>query len=552
MQNKTWWKEAVVYQIYPRSFMDSNGDGIGDLAGIASRLDYLKWLGVDILWLSPVYKSPNDDMGYDISDYQDIMDEFGTMADFDNLLEQAHKRGIRIILDLVVNHTSDEHAWFIESRSSKDSSKRDWYIWLPPKGGKEPNNWKSVFGGPAWQFDKRSGEYYLHNFSKKQPDLNWRNAEVKKAVFDMMRWWCEKGIDGFRMDVINFLLKEPGFPDVPGDSAQGPFAQLKGGYIMNRPGMHELLAEMNREVLSKYDIMSVGECHCIDAHSGLAYVAYHRKELDMTFQFDIMSAGRDLALLKKRVKEWYDTFKGKAWNTITLANHDTCRLVSSFGNDTTWRKESARLLATFLLTAPATPYFLQGDEIGMTDVRFDSIDDYRDIQTLNRYNERIARGEAPAQALEKEARKSRDNSRTPMQWDDSTNAGFTSGHPWLNINPNYKKINVAESQSDPNSIANYYRNCMAFRKKHPALIYGDYIPLDNEHPQVYAYRRSDDKEDYLIIMNWSDSECRYPLCSVYDAKKLKTLLCSYENYVDDFAEKEMNLRAWEARLCARA
>jgi oligo-1,6-glucosidase len=548
--SRKWWKEAVVYQVYPRSFMDSNGDGVGDIVGIISKLDYLKWLGVDVLWLSPIYKSPNDDNGYDISDYRDIMTEFGTMADFDRLLKQAHRRGIKIILDLVVNHTSDEHPWFVESRSSKKNPKRDWYVWRTPrKGGKEPNNWASGFAKSAWELDKNTGEYYLHIFSKKQPDLNWHNPKVKNAVFDMMRWWLDKGIDGFRMDVINGLIKARGFPDV-----KGPNGKPVKGYasdsklLLNQPGMHELLNEMNRRVLSKYDILTVGECHGTDPSNGPAYVETRRKELDMMFQFNILYCRNDFVRFKKMIGEWYAALKGRGWNTITLGNHDTPRMVTIFGNDKRYRVESAKLLATFLLTVPGTPFFLQGDEIGMTNVCFPSIDYYRDIEMLHRYNMRIEKGMKPKKILDELRPFCRDNARTPMQWDGSKHAGFSKGTPWINVNPNFASINVKRAMADKNSVLNYYRTLLALRKKHTDIIYGDYRALADDDPHVYAFLREGKKARYLVALNFSDKAHQFQL-PVSLRKKPRTLLaCSHATPKEKASDTMLKLGSWESQI----
>jgi oligo-1,6-glucosidase len=444
-RRKAWWKEAVVYQIYPRSFMDSNGDGIGDLQGILSKLDYLKELGIDVIWLSPVYQSPNDDNGYDISDYRAIQKEFGTMEDFDRLLQEAHARGIKIMLDLVVNHTSDEHPWFVESRSSKDNDKRDFYFWRPGKDGKEPNNWLSCFSGSAWEYDATTDEYYLHIFSKKQPDLNWDNPRVRKEVYDMMKWWLDKGIDGFRMDVINFISKVDGLPSVEGDGYQ-----WGGAYFMNGPRIHEYLQEMNREVLSHYDLITVGETPGVTPEQAILYTAEDRKELQMVFQFEHMELDSGpnvkwdlkpwrLHDLKVTMSKWQTALDGKGWNSLYLNNHDQPRMVSRFGDDGKYRVESAKMLATFLHMMQGTPYIYQGEEIGMTNVRFSSIDEYRDIETLNMYREYRERGVPVESIMESIYAKGRDNARTPMQWNDSENAGFTTGKPWIAVNPNYHK-----------------------------------------------------------------------------------------------------------------
>ena len=462
--NTPWWKESVVYQIYPRSFYDSNGDGIGDLRGIIAKLDYLKELGVDVVWLSPVYQSPNDDNGYDISDYQAIMDEFGTMADWEEMLAGMHARGIRLIMDLVVNHTSDEHAWFVESRSSVDSPRRDYYIWRPgrPDGG-APNNWGSFFSGSAWQRDEATGEYYLHLFSTKQPDLNWENPAVRADIYAMMDWWLQKGIDGFRMDVINMISKVPGLPDVPAPAGEsGP--QFGGQYFINGPRLLEFLGEMKREVLDRYDIFTVGETPLVTTEHGIQLTHAEHGPLNMLFQFEHMEvdseigAGKwtrrrfDLRDLKQVITRWQKDLEGQGWNSLYLANHDQPRTVSRFGDDGRYRVESAKLLATFLHMLQGTPYIYQGEEIGMTNVSFASIEDYRDLETLNMYREAVGRGADPQEVLGFIHARGRDNARTPMQWDASPSAGFSSGRPWLAVNPNYPAINVAADRAAADSI----------------------------------------------------------------------------------------------------
>ncbi|MEI6970766.1 MAG: alpha-glucosidase [bacterium] len=540
---RSWWKEAVVYQIYPRSYADSNGDGIGDIPGIIAKLDYLSWLGVDVLWLSPIYRSPNDDNGYDISGYQDIMGEFGTMADFDRLLTEAHKRGLKIIMDLVVNHTSDEHPWFVESRSSKSSPKRDWYIWRQPhSGGKPPNNWLSHFSGSAWELDAASGEYYLHLFSRKQPDLNWENPAVRKAVYDMMHWWYRKGIDGFRMDVINMIAKASGLPDAPVPPGPNPPEFVPGPYC-NNPGIHDLLKEMNREVLRHYDAMTVGEIHGVNAVTGLEYVAYDSAELKGLFQFNIMYEGKDQPRLRQLVNEWYQAFKGRGWNSITLNNHDSPREVSKFGDDGPWRVESAKLIATFLLTAPGIPYLYQGEEIGMTNVSFDSIDDYRDIEMLNRYRDRIAR-ESADKILAELRQGCRDNARTPMQWTAGPGAGFSTGTPWMKVNPNHSAINVEAAKEDQNSVLWHYKNLLAFRKANPELVYGDYCQVGDTEGPVYAYERSGEKSSYLVILNWSAQPVDYVLPDRF-AKGYSCVIASYPTAKPQ-ASKRLVLRPWDA------
>jgi oligo-1,6-glucosidase len=555
--SKQWWKEAVVYQIYPRSFKDSNGDGIGDIPGIISKLDYLKDLGIDVIWLSPVYKSPNDDNGYDISDYRDIMDEFGTMADWEKLLEEVHKRGMKLIMDLVVNHSSDEHPWFIESRKSKDNPYRDYYIWRPGKDGKEPNNWESVFGGSAWEYDEATGEYYLHLFSKKQPDLNWENPKLRQEIYDMMKFWLDKGIDGFRMDVINFISKVPELPDAP--NPEGKKYVSGAQYFINGPRIHEFLQEMNQEVLSKYDIMTVGEMPGVTVEEAQLYTGEDRNELNMVFQFehvglDSGSGGkwdlRPLKLkdLKENMTKWQKGLEGIGWNSLYLNNHDQPRMVSRFGNDQEYRVESAKMLATFLHMLQGTPFIYQGEEIGMTNVRFESIDDYKDIETLNMYREKVMeQGEDTKKVMESIYAKGRDNARTPFQWDDSENAGFTAGTPWIKVNPNYKEINAKQAIEDPNSIYHYYRKLIQLRKQQPIIVYGTYDLILPEHEQIYAYTRTYHNEKLLVILNFSDQQpvFEWPKDLSFSYKEL--LISNYQ--VDGDEEIDfIKLKPYEARV----
>jgi oligo-1,6-glucosidase len=555
--SKQWWKEAVVYQIYPRSFKDSNGDGIGDIPGIISKLDYLKDLGIDVIWLSPVYKSPNDDNGYDISDYRDIMDEFGTMADWEKLLEEVHKRGMKLIMDLVVNHSSDEHPWFIESRKSKDNPYRDYYIWRPGKDGKEPNNWESVFGGSAWEYDEATGEYYLHLFSKKQPDLNWENPKLRQEIYDMMKFWLDKGIDGFRMDVINFISKVPELPDAP--NPEGKKYVSGAQYFINGPRIHEFLQEMNQEVLSKYDIMTVGEMPGVTVEEAQLYTGEDRNELNMVFQFEHVGLDsgpggkwdlRPLKLkdLKENMTKWQKGLEGIGWNSLYLNNHDQPRMVSRFGNDQEYRVESAKMLATFLHMLQGTPFIYQGEEIGMTNVRFESIDDYKDIETLNMYREKVMeQGEDTKKVMESIYAKGRDNARTPFQWDDSENAGFTAGTPWIKVNPNYKEINAKQAIEDPNSIYHYYRKLIQLRKQQPIIVYGTYDLILPEHEQIYAYTRTYHNEKLLVILNFSDQQpvFEWPKDLSFSYKEL--LISNYQ--VDGDEEIDfIKLKPYEARV----
>ncbi|MCH8552488.1 MAG: alpha-glucosidase [Natronospirillum sp.] len=513
-----WWKEGIVYQIYPRSFLDTNGDGIGDLPGIISKLDYLQQLGVTIVWLNPIYASPNDDNGYDISDYHSIMAEFGTMDDFKTLLAGLHERGIRLIMDLVVNHTSDEHAWFVESRSSRDNPYRDFYVWRDGRdtehGELPPNNWRSFFSGPTWEKDEATGQYYLHLFSRKQPDLNWEHPPVREAVYDMMNRWFDLGIDGFRMDVINLISKVPGLPSVP-NTAAGELA-WGADYFVNGPRLHEFLREMNEKTLQGRDVMTVGECVAVDVEEGRKMVGKDRGELDMVFQMEHMDLDSgpngkwDIRYpwsrveLKEILQRWTDGLHGDGWNSQFWTNHDQPRTVSRFGNDSPqWREKSGLALAALPLALPGTPYIYQGEEIGMTNVAF-PIDDYRDLETLNWYREETQRGRDPAELMPAIHHKSRDNARTPMHWDDSPQAGFTTGEPWLRVNPAYPQINVAEAMRRKDSMWHGYRALITLRRQNPGLAYARLEWLWPDHEALVAFRSQHDKEAWLVLINLSD------------------------------------------------
>lgn len=517
---KTWWKESVVYQIYPRSFCDSNGDGIGDIRGIISKLDYLKRLGVDIIWISPIYKSPNDDNGYDISDYQDIMDDFGTMEDFDELLQEAHKRNLRIIMDLVVNHTSDEHAWFTQSRESKDNPYRDYYIWREGKDGNPPNNWGSWFGGPAWEYDEKTDMYYMHIFSKKQPDLNWENEKVRREVYDMMLWWLDKGVDGFRMDVISLISKVQEMPD--GEVRKGEYGDLEP-YCAHGPRVHEYLREMNREVLSKYDIMTVGEAACVTLEEAKKYAGAGRGELDTVFQFEHMEltygangkwndAPVKLTELKAVFDKWERGLEGIAWNTLFWSNHDQPRAVSRFGNEGRYWELSAKMLATCLHMMKGTPYIYQGEEIGMLNAGFQELSDYRDVESINAYHDLVEKQGVPHEKMMEYLRKSsRDNARTPMQWDDTEHAGFTTGEPWIAVNPNYKYINAKVQMNDAASIYNYYQKLIELRHENELIVYGDFELLLPESEEIFTYRRTLGEEELLVLCNFTDRQQDIPM-----------------------------------------
>ena len=534
---KRWWHSSVVYQIYPRSFNDSNGDGIGDLKGIIEKLDYLKELGIDVIWLSPVYKSPNDDNGYDISDYYDIMDEFGTMEDMDNLLKEAKNRGIKIVMDLVVNHTSDEHKWFIEAKKSKDNEYRDYYIWRDPVDGKEPNGLESCFSGSAWEYDETTKQYYLHLFSKKQPDLNWENEKVRKAVYEMMNYWVDKGIGGFRMDVIDLIGK------VPDKMITG-----------NGPKLHEYLQEMNREALAGNDLLTVGETWGATPEIAKLYSNPARKELSMVFQFEHIGLDQiegkekwdvkplELLELKKVLSKWQTALGEEGWNSLFWNNHDLPRIVSRWGNDKEYRVESAKMLGTLLHGMKGTPYIYQGEELGMTNIRLENIEDYNDIESINMYKDRIKKGYSHEEIMNSIYKKGRDNGRTPMQWDDSENAGFTTGKPWLSINENYKEINAKKSLEDKNSVFYHYKKLIEIRKSNETIIYGDYKLLCEDDKNIFAYTRELNGDKILVVCNFYEKEVEFK----YD-KEFKNAEILLSNYNDSsLAIDKLKLRPYEA------
>ena len=552
-ETKAWWKESVVYQIYPRSFADSNGDGIGDLNGITEHLPYLQKLGIDVIWLSPVYSSPNDDNGYDISDYRNIMTDFGTMEDFDRMLARAHELGIKIVMDLVVNHSSDEHAWFVESRKSKDNPYRDYYIWKDPKDGKEPTNWQSCFSGSAWQFDETTGQYYLHCFSKKQPDLNWENPKVRDEVFDMMNWWCGvKGIDGFRMDVISMISKDQAYPD--GEVTDGLYGDMSP-YVCNGPRVHEFLQEMNQRVLSKHDIMTVGEAAGVTIDEAEKYANNEGTELNMVFQFEHVDVKGEPVIgkwstghpalkdLRTILNKWQTQLEGKAWNSLYWDNHDQPRAVSRFGNDSEqYRVISAKMVATCLHMMKGTPYVYQGEEIGMTNTHFASIDDCRDIEEINAYNQYVVDHKmiSAEKMLECFDTVGRDNARTPVQWNDSENAGFTTGTPWIPVNPNYKTINYEAALADPNSVFYYYQKLIKLRHETPIIVYGIFKPLLEESETIYAYTRELDGQTLTVACNWTAEE---QACDLFDnAEGATELISNYEEH------KAGVLQPYEARV----
>jgi oligo-1,6-glucosidase len=532
--NRKWWKEAVVYQIYPRSFKDTNGDGIGDLKGITEKLDYVKSLGVDVIWLNPIFSSPNDDNGYDVSDYSNIMTDFGTMADFDEMLKAAHDRKLKIVLDLVANHSSDEHKWFQESRKSRDNPYRDYYHWWNEEKGK-PNKRVSFFdvNGDAWKYDETTKSYYLHYFSQKQPDLNWENPKVRQEMYSMLKFWFDKGVDGFRMDVIPFISKDTTFPPIPPE-----YKDDYGAFYSHGPHRHEYLQEMNAEVLSKYDIMTVGEAG-VPAAEAHDYVDDDRKELNMFYHYEgvnlgylpnskkmIDPKGWKLTDFKKVYTKWDGVFADKGWGTIYLGNHDQPRMLTRWGNDSPeFRDISSKMLSTFLLTMRSTPYYYFGDELGMNNVKFDKIEDYKDIESINWYKGIQKEGGDLKAFLESQKIAARDNGRTPFQWDNTANGGFTTGTPWLKVNPNYTEINVAAEEAKPESPLNYFRKLTALRKKELTLVYGKYALLDADNESVYAYTRELNGRKLLILLNFKEKEATAN--TGLDLSKAKVLLGNY-------------------------
>ena len=534
---RKWWHSSVVYQIYPRSFNDSNGDGIGDINGIREKLDYLKELGIDVIWLSPVYKSPNDDNGYDISDYCDIMDEFGTMDDMEKLLKEANEKGIKILMDLVVNHTSDEHKWFIEAKKSKDNKFRDYYIWRDPVNGHEPNNLGSCFSGSAWQYDESTDQYYLHLFSKKQPDLNWENENVRNEVYKMMNFWIDKGIGGFRMDVIDLIGK------VPDEMITG-----------NGPKLHDYLQEMNKAALEGHDLLTVGETWGATPEIAKLYSNPKRKELSMVFQFEHIGLDQiegkekwdvkplDLLDLKKVLSKWQTELEGEGWNSLFWNNHDLPRIVSRWGNDREYRVESAKMLATLLHGMKGTPYIYQGEELGMTNVRFEDINEYNDIETLNMYKDRISKGYSHDEIMASIYAKGRDNARTPMQWDSTENAGFTTGNPWLAVNKNYKFINAEDCLQDKDSIFYHYKKLINIRKHNDTIIYGNYKLLLPEDKNVFAYSRELNGDKIVVVCNFYNKEIN--LNFKEDFNNVEILLSNYKD--SSIFMKDLKLRPYEA------
>ena len=556
--NKKWWKEAIVYQLYPRSFKDTDGNGIGDLKGITEKLDYIESLGIDVLWLNPIFKSPNADNGYDVSDYKDIMEDFGTMQDFDELLKGLHDRNIKLILDLVANHSSDEHEWFKQSRSARNNPYRGYYHWWPAEKGKPPYRW-SVFdiNGNAWQYDAPTNAYYLHYFSSKQPDLNWENPRLRQEIYDMMHYWFKKGIDGFRMDVISVISKDITYPIITKETLDQLYEGFWPNYYANGPHLHEYLQEMNAEVLTKYDIMTVAEGWGVKENDVLKFVDADRKELDMLYHFEGMEIKHfadknelhdpkyDLIKFKNVYTKWDNLFAEKGWGTIYLGNHDQSRMVSRWGNDDPkYRELSSKMLTTFLLTMRATVYYYAGDELGMTSIKFDSIEDYNDIDTINNYKRIQSEGGDAEAYLEEQKTYSRENGRTPFQWDETINAGFTTGTPWVKVNPDYKIINAASQEYDLQSTLHFFRKLVQLRKQNKTLIYGKYNLIDGDNPKVYSYTREDEGKSFLVLLNFSSVNA---LSNIeLDISKAKVLLSNYSDLQIARKSKGIELRPYEA------
>ena len=546
--NKNWWKESVVYQIYPRSYKDTSGNGLGDIDGIIQKIGYIKSLGVDIIWLCPIYESPNDDNGYDISDYRRISDDFGGDESFDRLLKAIHNSGLKLIMDLVVNHTSDEHYWFDEAKKSKGNKYHNYYIWKKGNSKTPPNNWQSVFGGSAWKWNEKTKEYFLHLYTQKQPDLNWENSEVREEIYSIIDFWLDKGVDGFRMDVISMISKRLAFEDIPDSMSM---VEVMEKFYSNGPRVHEFIKEMNQKVLSKYDIVTVGEGPGINLENALKYVSEKENELNMVFHFDHLfidygPKGKydpipiDFIRFKKIFSQWDNLLANKGWNSIFLGNHDFSRIVSRFGNDKDYHFESAKLLVTLLMTMRGTPYIYQGDEIGMVNVAHPSIDFYDDVETLNAWKLAEDEGKDMEQFLKLVHKQSRDNARTPMQWDSSKNGGFTKSKPWIPLNENFKMINVTNQEGDPHSILQYYRKMIAFRKANKTLVYGEYKDLEPNHSKLFIYKRWDEKYMFLVAHNFSNN------IEEFSADYVKDHTLSSSNYLSN--EKQNFLKPWESRI----
>lgn len=548
---KKWWKEVTAYQVYLKSFKDSNGDGVGDIQGLIEKLDYLRDLGIGLIWISPMYKSPNDDNGYDISDYKDIMGEYGTMEDFDVLLRECHKREIKLIIDLVINHTSDEHEWFVEAKSSLDNAKRNYYIWRKGKNGKKPNNWESIFRGSAWDKTGETDEFYMHLFSKKQPDLNWENEEVRKELYNMINWWLMKGVDGFRVDAISHIKKEDGLPDMP--NPKGLEYVSSFDKHMNVEGIHKYLEELKRETFDKFDIVTVGEANGVTTEKTEdleQWIGYEKGKFNMVFQFGHLNLwdrgdkdAFDLVKFKKALSKWQYALEGKGWNALYIENHDLPRSISMWGNEK-MRIESAKAFAMVYFLQQGTPFIYQGQEIGMTNPSYEHIDDYDDVGTRNEYFEGIKNGISSEVMMERIKLTSRVNSRSPMQWNAEKNSGFSTGNTWSKINKNYKEVNVEKELADKDSILNFYKNLTKIRNGRDALIYGKYDLLLEKHKEIYAYTRTYGDEKYIIIVNLSMKEVEFK--SKYDLKLENILLHNYKNVEEN--TKSFTMKAYECRL----
>ncbi len=551
MNTRTWWKEAVCYQIYPRSFKDSNGDGIGDINGITEKLDYLKELGIDVIWVSPIFESPNDDNGYDISDYQEIMRDFGTMEDFDRLLYEVHARDMKLILDLVINHTSDEHSWFVEAKKSKDNEFRDWYIWKDGKGDKEPNNWASIFEGSAWEYDATTNQYYMHVFSRKQPDLNWENENMRQAIYNMVNWWLDKGIDGFRVDAISHIKKSFDKGDLPGADKLG-YAESFEGH-MNQPGIQEHLQELKENTFDKYDIMTVGEANGVTIEDSDEWVGEENGKFNMIFQFEHLNlwdhnVGKsfDIKGYKDVLNSWQKGLENKGWNALFIENHDRQRVSSTWGDDEEYWYESSTSHAVVYFLQQGTPFIYQGQEIGMTNYPFEDIIDFDDVHAKNIYNQELKKGVPKEEVIEMLRRISRDNTRTPMQWDDTKNAGFTKGTPWLKVNPNFEDINVFKQEKDENSILNFYKQLIQLKKKHLTLTYGTFDLIYPEDTKVFAYTRTYEGDQFIIIGNLSHDKVTLKKDESLKMKEESLVLYNYQK--EDRSEDIFTFQPFEARI----
>lgn len=551
MRTRKWWKEAVCYQIYPRSFKDSNGDGIGDINGITEKLDYLKDLGIDVIWVSPIFESPNDDNGYDISDYQEIMRDFGTMEDFDRLLYEVHARGMKLILDLVINHTSDEHSWFVEAKKSKDNEFRDWYIWKDGKDDKEPNNWASIFEGSAWEYDATTNQYYMHVFSRKQPDLNWENENMRQAIYNMVNWWLDKGIDGFRVDAISHIKKSFDKGDLPGADKLG-YAESFEGH-MNQPGIQEYLRELKENTFDKYDIMTVGEANGVTIEDSEEWVGEENGKFNMVFQFEHLNlwdhnVGKsfDIKGYKDVLNSWQKGLEDKGWNALFIENHDRQRVSSTWGDDEEYWYESSTSHAVVYFLQQGTPFIYQGQEIGMTNYPFEDIIDFDDVHAKNIYNQELKKGVPKEEVIEMLRRISRDNTRTPMQWDDTKNAGFTKGTPWLKVNPNFEDINVFKQEKDENSILNFYKQLIQLKKKHLTLTYGTFDLIYPEDTKVFAYTRTYEGDQFIIIGNLSHD--KVTLKKDESLKMSDESLVLYNYQKEERSEDIFTFQPFEARI----